>query len=80
MNYTVYDFLGNIGVLLIIGAYFMLQINRLKSTDLSYSVMNAIGAMLIIISLLFEFNYSAFIVEAFWLIISGYGIYKAIKK
>ena len=80
MNYTVYDFLGNIGVLLIIGAYFMLQINRLKSTNLSYSVMNAIGAMLIIISLLFEFNYSAFIVEAFWLIISGYGIYKAIKK
>ncbi|MBN2426290.1 MAG: hypothetical protein JXR46_11465 [Calditrichaceae bacterium] len=80
MNYTIYDFLGNIGVLLIIGAYFMLQINRLKSTDLSYSFMNAAGAVLIIISLLFEFNYSAFIVEVFWLIISIYGIYKAVKK
>ena len=47
---------------------------RLSSESLLYSVLNTLGASLIIVSLLFDFNLSAFIVEAFWVIISVIGI------
>ena len=74
MTYTVYDLLGNLGVFLIILTYFLLQMRRLSSESLLYSVLNTLGASLIIVSLLFDFNLSAFIVEAFWVIISVIGI------
>ena len=74
MTYSIYDVLGNIGVFLILLTYFLLQIRKLSSESLFYSVLNALGASLIIVSLLFDFNLSAFIVESFWVIISLIGI------
>ncbi len=76
MTYSIYDVLGNIGVVLIIFTYFLLQIRKLSSEGLSYSVLNALGASLIIVSLLFDFNLSAFILESFWVMISLIGIGK----
>ena len=76
MNYSFYDFLGTIGVALIVIMYLFLQLNKIKSSSLFYSLLNALGAALIIISLIFEFNISAFIIETFWLLISLYGILK----
>ena len=69
-----YDYVGTSGVVVILVAYFLLQTERLSSTDLSYSVVNLIGAAFIAISLLFDFNLSAFIIELFWIAISFYGI------
>ena len=74
MTYSIYDVLGNIGVFLIIFTYFLLQIHKLSSEDLSYSALNALGASLIIVSLFFDFNLSAFILESFWVMISLIGI------
>ena len=74
MTYTFYDLLGNIGVFLIILTYLLLQLRRITSESLLYSVLNAVGAALIVVSLLFDFNLSAFVVEAFWVIISLVGI------
>ena len=74
MNYSFYDFLGTIGISLIILMYLLLQLNKIKSDALIYSLFNAFGAVLIIVSLIFEFNISAFIIESFWLLISFYGI------
>lgn len=54
--------------------YFLLQTARLSSTDVSYSLLNLIGAALIALSLLFDFNLSAFIIEIAWMAISVYGI------
>ena len=76
MNYAWYDFAGNIGVALMVIAYLLLQAERLRSSDLSYSMMNAAGALLVLISLLYRFNLSAFLVESFWLLISLYGLIK----
>ena len=69
-----YDYVGTSGVVLILVAYFLLQTERLSSADLSYSVVNLVGAAFIAISLLFDFNLSAFIIELFWIAISFYGI------
>lgn len=76
MNYTWYDLVGNIGVASILMAYLLLQLNKFKSSDLKFSVLNAIGASLILTSLSYEFNLSAFLIEFFWLLISIYGIIK----
>ncbi len=75
-----FDIIGSIGVATIIGTYVALQFGKIKSEQLSYSIFNALGACLIIFSLTFNFNFSAFIVEFFWVLISIYGIVKYFLK
>ena len=74
MDYPHYDLLGNLGVVLIIGSYFLVQIRKMTATGLAYTVSNGLGAALILYSLAFDFNLSAFLVEIFWLLISLVGI------
>jgi hypothetical protein len=74
MAYSIYDFIGNVGLFLLIGTYFLLQINKIESRSVMYSVLNALASTLIGVSLLVDFNLSAFLVEAFWLLLSLYGI------
>lgn len=78
-NYTVYDFIGNIGVVLIIVTYLLLQLGKMRSSAMSYSLLNAFGSALVILSLLHHFNLSAFMVEAFWFVISFVGIIRFIR-
>jgi hypothetical protein len=80
MRYGWYDSVGSIGVGVIIFTYVLLQTGRLKSESLVYSALNAGGASLIIISLIYNFNFSAFVVEFFWVLISLYGIAKYFLK
>lgn len=79
MNFHLFDLAGFIGVLLIIVAYLLLQLDKLPSSSRSYSLLNAVGALLIIVSLIFKFNLSAFIVETFWCLISLYGLTKSLS-
>ncbi|HEY8412657.1 MAG TPA: hypothetical protein VIK76_14695 [Pyrinomonadaceae bacterium] len=76
MKYGLLDFLGNVGVVILMVAYLMLQLNKLRSQDLAYSLLNAIGASLIVLSLLVNFNLSALLMEVFWVLISFVGIYR----
>lgn len=76
MEFSWYDIVGSIGVALIIGSYLLLQLQKVESSSLKYSSLNAIGAILVIISLYFDFNFPAFVVEFFWLLISLFGIAK----
>jgi hypothetical protein len=78
MNYGVLDFVGNLGVLILMVSYLLLQLNRL-SNGLLYSVLNAAGAGLIVVSLLDNFNLSAFIIEVFWVLISFVGIFRGLR-
>lgn len=76
MNYGLVDFVGLIGVVLIVVTYLLLQLEKLRSNDLAYSLMNAIGASLIVLSLLVNFNLSALLMEVFWVLISLLGVYR----
>ena len=80
MQYAWYDFLGNIGVGLMVLGYLLLQAEKIRSSDLSYSLMNGIGALLVVVSLFYRFNLSAFLVESFWFVISVYGLIKFGKR
>lgn len=80
MHYNWYEYVGSIGVGIIIVTYILLQIGKIHSENLAYSLLNALGASLIIVSLIFNFNFSAFVVESFWVLISLYGAGKYFLK
>lgn len=80
MKYGWYDLVGNVGVAMMVIAYLLLQMGKLRINDLSYSLANAIGAVLVLFSLLYSFNLSAFLVEGFWLLISLYGLLRFLTK
>ena len=69
-----YDVVGTVGVALIVIAFAAVQSGKLASTRLAYSVLNLVGAILILISLLFNFNLASAIIEVFWILISLWGI------
>jgi len=79
LDYLLADGIGMLGAALIVIAYFLLQTGRLDSLSLSFSVVNGLGAAGILFSLFYEFNLSAFAIESFWLVISLYGIYRALR-
>jgi len=76
MAFAWYDIIGTIGVAVIVITYFLLQLGRVASGQLSYSLLNGVGAALILISLYYDFNLPSVVVEAFWLVISIFGIIK----
>ena len=80
MSYGPFDLVGNVGVVVLMIAYLMLQLNKLRSDELAYSLLNAVGAGLIIISLLYDFNLSALLMEVFWVLISFVGIYRHFRR
>ena len=80
MSYSLLDLVGNVGVVVLMIAYLMLQLNKLRSDGLAYSLADAVGASLIVISLLVNFNLSAFIMEVFWVLISFVGIYRYFRS
>ena len=80
MNLEWHDLLGTIGVIIILSTYLALQLSRINAQRLAYSVLNAIGASLILVSLFFDFNLSAFIIEASWVVISVFGVIVSLKR
>ena len=80
MQFSLFDFVGSVGVALIIFTYILLQLEKIRSEGLAYSSLNALGSGLIGFSLIFNFNFSAFVVEFFWFLISLYGIGKYFLK
>lgn len=75
-----HDLVGSAGAAIILITYFLLQVQRLSSDTLSYSLLNGLGAFLILVSLWVDFNLSAFLVEAFWLAISVLGVVRWVRQ
>ncbi|HEX4096578.1 MAG TPA: hypothetical protein VHX64_07605, partial [Caulobacteraceae bacterium] len=68
------DAAGLVGVLLILLAYAGAQLGRLEPRRAPALVMNLVGAGLILWSLAFRFNLSAFLMEAAWAVVALYGL------
>ncbi len=75
-----FDIIGTIGVVVILYAYFMVQTERLSSQQLSFPILNLIGAILLLISLMWSWNTPSVIIEIAWISISLYGIYRILKE
>lgn len=75
-----FDLIGMSGVILIVTLYALAQWERIDTKGLWFSLLNAIGAAMVLVSLSVDFNLSAFVIEAFWLLISLSGCYRVLKK
>lgn len=73
-----FNTIGIIGVALVLIAYFFLQIDKLPQDSITYSLLNLIGSVFILISLHYSWNLASFIIEISWLLISIFGLIKAI--
>ena len=73
---TLYNIIGSLGAGMIIIVYLLLQLEKIKATHLMFPIVNAIGAALLLVSLMYDFNLPAFIIEVFWLLISFVGIFR----
>ncbi|MDO1530478.1 hypothetical protein QMK61_16700 [Fulvimonas sp. R45] len=81
MTFFWYDWAGYIGVLLVLLAYFLLQAHKLHGNRLAYQLMNILGAIGVMLSLLFgSFNWSAFLMQVAWLLIGIYGVARSMQK
>ncbi|HXA48300.1 MAG TPA: hypothetical protein VNW52_11770, partial [Burkholderiaceae bacterium] len=61
-------------------AYALLQAGRWQSYELRYSACNALGATLILVSLVVEPNLPSIVIESFWLLISVVGIWRSLRQ
>ncbi|HEY5646986.1 MAG TPA: hypothetical protein VIS76_13635 [Pseudomonadales bacterium] len=80
MSYEWHDLVGNAGVVCILGTYLLLQLGRMSPAMLSFSLVNGLGAMLILVSLSIDFNLSSFIIEIVWLAISAIGVWRSLRE
>ena len=80
MTWAWYDILGTVGVATIVVTYVLLQLGRIRSDQLSYSLLNAAGASLILGWVYCSFNFPAFVVEFFWVLVSLFGIGKYVLR
>jgi len=71
------DMVGIIGVIILLVAYYLLQAKRISSESVLYSLMNLIGAVLILYSLILDWNTPAVIMESAWIVISIFALFKA---
>ena len=75
-----HDWVGSLGVLIIVADYLWLQIGRIAGQNVVFSGANLLGSMLILVSLYFNFNFSAVLIEIFWIVISLFGLVMGLRR
>lgn len=79
MHLRLYDLVGFAGAALAIVAYFANQQRWLRSDDWRFPFANFAAAVLIFVSLCFEWNFPSVVIEVFWAAISLWGLAKALR-
>jgi len=78
---TLPDIGGLVGVALMLAAYGLGQLGRLGIDSAPALLMNLVGAVLVLWSLVFHFNLPAVIIESAWALIALLGLARlALKK
>jgi len=76
-TFNFFDLLGTLGAIFLVLAYFLSSYNNNFTNSLFYYLINILGSAFILLSLIFSnFNFSAFLIELFWILISIYGLKK----
>ncbi|HCU89119.1 MAG TPA: hypothetical protein DGR97_04210 [Gammaproteobacteria bacterium] len=80
MSIEWYDLVGTVGVVLILTIYYLLQVGRIEPRGFIYSFVNLLGAGFIAVSLVYEFNFSALLIEICWMLISLIGVARYLRQ
>ncbi|MCP4392928.1 MAG: cyclic nucleotide-binding protein [Alphaproteobacteria bacterium] len=75
-----YDSVGIAGVVVLLVSYFLLQINKLTVDGILYSLLNILAAVLVLYSLIYDFNLPSFLIQISWILISFVGIFRTLIK
>ena len=78
MTIAPFDLVGFAGTALIVAAYFSNQQRWLASDDWRFPCLNLVGALLILVSLYFEWNFPSVVIELFWIAISAWGMVRSL--
>ena len=76
MENWIIDTIGMLGTLMVVLAFYLLQLERTDPKGLSYNIINLVGAALLLFSLCFNFNLASFVIEVFWIGASLIGLWK----
>jgi paired small multidrug resistance pump len=79
MNLHWFDWIGLLGVAVMLWAFFLLQAGKLRGDAFVYQLLNALGAAAVLLSLIHDFNLSAFVIESCWVAISLYGMLRGMR-
>ena len=71
---------GVVGVVVILVAYVGVQLRRLDAVGAPALFLNFLGASLILVSLYYDFNLSAVLMEGSWALISLAGLVRALVR
>jgi hypothetical protein len=74
---TAPDAVGLVGVVMYVGAHGGLQLGKLGPTDVGYTILNVLGGLAVIFSLVWSFNLAAFVTEVSWLVFTILGYLRA---
>jgi paired small multidrug resistance pump len=74
-----YDWVGLVGTLMVLVAFFLLQAGRVVGTGIVYQLLNLFGAAGVLVSLVGSFNPAVFLLEFIWVLISAYGIARTLR-
>lgn len=77
MTLSVYQVIGLLAPVMFLYAYAMVSLGRWQSTELRFHLLNLLGAVFILISLIEQWNLPVCFLEVCWGSISLYGIWKA---
>jgi len=80
VNYSADEIVGIFGVVLVLGAYLMLQIQRINQSGFWFSFLNMGGSLLILFSLRSSWNLPSALIESSWALISVYGLIRWGRK
>jgi CRP-like cAMP-binding protein len=73
-----FDLAGIAGVMLYLGAYFLLQTGLLHGAGLVFGLMNLAGASLVLVSLQHDFNLFSAVIQISWIAISIIGLVRVV--
>ncbi len=76
METWIADAIGMLGTLLVLVAYYLLQLEYTDPKGLSYNLINLLGAAFLLFSLCFNFNLASVVMEVFWMGASLIGLWK----
>lgn len=76
-DFTFLDGIGVIGSLLMCSAYLLVSLGRVDPEGFRFHIVNAAGAILLLVSLYFRPNPGAIVIELVWLAVAVMGITRA---
>jgi len=73
-SHSIFELLGVAGFLFYMLSYGLLQLGRISGSSFCYTLMNIFAAILVLMSLVNQFNLASVLIQVSWIIISVVGL------